>query len=689
MTQNTSFFRRYILLGLVGLIGLSGCKPENADTTDGGSDDEVVRGIRYDYMDTTVSPRENFFLFTNGGYLKSKEIPAEESRWGKFNELRDESEARVNAILQDASAKEGADPASLEYKIGTYYRNGMDSAAVQEAGMEPLKPFLEEINAIANLDELMTMLGKMHRRGAYAAFSFWVGQDSKNSEQYIVNLSQGGLGLPDRDYYLSEAEDRKEIREKYLAFVTKTFELMEEEDAEAKAETVLAFETALAKASLDRVSRRDPNKTYHKMTVAELEDIAGLPWQSYFKAVGLENLEELNVAIPDFVAALEDRTKDYSLEEWKTYMRLATVRNIAGALSRPFVENSFDFYGKALEGTEQMKPRWKRVTSSTNGALGMGIGELYVERHFSSRAREIALEMVENILAVMKDRVSDLEWMSPETRTQALNKLNTILPKIGYPDKFRDFSGMEIKDQAFVLNVYASREFNFQYRLDKLGKPVDKTEWGITPQTVNAYYNPSKNEIVFPAGILQAPFFDENVEMELNYGGFGAVIGHELIHAFDDQGSKYDAQGNLANWWTDEDRENFEGRAEMVIQQYGEYKVLDTLHLNGQLTLGENIADIDGLRISYYAWKRSLDGKEVADKDGYTAEQRFFINYGQIWSSIVRDEYLRLMVATDPHSPPQWRVNGSTSSLPEFYEAFGVEEGDPMFRPEEKRMSIW
>lgn len=675
-----------------GLLAFTGCeKTGGTDEVGGIPMEEVHHGLRLDYMDTTVSPRENFFLYANGGYLAKTEIPEEESRWGVFNELRDESDKRVMDILEEASENKDADPASLEYKIGTYYRSGMDSAAVQEAGLSAIQSELDLVDGISSIDDLMDVLATLHRHSVYPGFVIWVDQDAKDSEQRIINMWQGGQGLPDRDYYFDEGEDKDEIRAKYLEYMTSMYKLMGDDEAKAaaNAQMVMELETSLADASLDRISRRDPYKTYNKMDIAGLEELAPLPWARYFEGIGLADPGEINVAMPDFMKRFHKLTSDYSIDDWKTYVRLAVVRSLAGSLSNDFVQTSFDFYGRTLEGTPEMKPRWKRVTEQTNGALGMGIGKLYVDRHFSPRAKEIALDMVDNILAVMKDRLSNLEWMSEETRQQGVHKLNTILPKIGYPDKWRDYSAMDIKDQVYARNVLAARAFNFKFRLDKIGKPVDKTEWGMPPQTVNAYYNPSINEIVFPAGILQAPFFDEHVEVGLNYGGFGAVIGHELIHAFDDQGSKFDAEGNLKNWWTEDDLANFQARAKMVEDQYSEYVVLDSLHVDGKLTLGENIADIDGLRISYYAWKRHLDGKMPEDKEGFTATQRFFINYGQLWSSLARPEFMKLMIATNPHSPPEWRVNGSTSSLTEFYEAFGVEPGDPMHRAEEDRMSIW
>jgi len=682
--------RRFLVLAMIGTAFFWGCeKPATGEDHEGEhATQEAHHGIRVDYMDTTVSPRENFYLFANGGYINKTEIPAEESRWGVFNELRDEADLRVRKILEEAGENTG-DAGSLKEKIGLFYQSGMDTESIGKAGLSALDDEMAMIDGIQSLEDLFATIGTFHSHSLYPGFVAYVGQDAKNSERFIMNLVQGGMGLPDRDYYLLDDGDKVEIREAYMEYLANLFALMGSESPADQASLVMNMETDMAKSAMTRLERRDPYKTYNLMTLGDLQKVADLPWEAYFKSIGLADPGEFNVGQVDFFKKLKTNSQEYSLDNWKTYLRLSIVRSNAAYLSDDLVDANFAFYGKTLEGKEENKERSKRIVEHTNGALGMGIGQLYVERHFSPKAKEMALDMVDNILAIMKERLSTLEWMGEETRAQAINKLNTILPKIGYPDEWRDYSGMEIKDQPYVKNIMAARAFNFRYRLDKIGKPVDKNEWGMSPQTVNAYYNPSKNEIVFPAGILQAPFFDEKVDPALNYGGFGAVIGHELTHAFDDQGSKFDADGNLENWWTEEDLVNFKSRSELVAKQYSEYVVLDSIHVNGQLTLGENIADIDGLRISYYAWKRSLDGKNAEDKDGYTAEQRFFINYGQLWSSLMRPEALKLMVNTNPHSPAKWRVNGSTSSLTEFYEAFGIVEGDAMYRAPEDRMSIW
>jgi putative endopeptidase len=682
-----------ILLILTAFVAWS-CDPADKGNGTGekGSDEDTHRGLTIANMDTTVSPREDFYHFTNGGYIAHTEIPGEESSWGVFQELREGTDADVRAIMEEcmtAHAKKG----SIEQIIGDYYGSAMDSAAAEKAGLSGVQPFLDEVDAIASVDDMMQVIALLHKSSISAGFTFWIDSDDKNSNAMVAKLYQGGMGLPDRDYYLDNSEKRKDIREGYINYIKEIFRLsgVSDEVGAANAAKIMAMETDMAKASMGIVERRDPDKTYNKMNLDGLAKVAPeLNWVAYFDGMGLADPGDLVVGQPAFLANLGKMTGRYSLDDWKVYLRWSLLRSMAGFLSNDYVMADFEFYSKKLGGAEKIRPRWRRAVENANWALGMAMGKKYVEAHFSPKAKEIALGMVDNILEEMKMRLAKLEWMSPETREKAIHKVSTINPKIGFPDKWRDYTGLEIVPDNYVANVLKTRAFNFEYRRDKLGKPVDKTEWGLPPQIVNAYYNPSKNEIVFPAGILQAPFFDEHVDMALNYGGFGAVIGHELIHAFDDQGSKYDADGNLNNWWTDADRENFDARTKLVADQYSAYKVLDSLPINGQLTLGENIADIDGLRISYHAWQRSLESKEAAPmKDGFTAEQRFFVNYGQIWSSKMRDAYLEQMIATNPHSPAQYRVIGSTSNLPEFYAAFNVKEGDPMWRPDSLRVVIW
>jgi putative endopeptidase len=675
----------------VGSFWLAGCGPKD---TGGGSTSDAPphKGIPVEDMDTTVSPREDFFHYANGGFIKRTEIPADQSKWGSFSQLRERTDANVRKLIEEAAEK-GGDPGSPGQLIGDYYHTAMDTAKIEQAGLAAAKPLLDEVAALKDAGEMMRLLGRLHRKGIDAAFGIWIDLDEKNSKETIFQIYQGGMGLPEKTYYLGTDAGSVKIRDQYVTYLGRLLELAGEQpvNATAMATKILAFETKLAKASMFMVEMRDPEKTYHKMTLEELGQKSPLlDWKGYFENVGLPNPGSFNVAMPDFLAELSNQAKATPFEDWKTYLRVCVLRDLSSHLNNDFVQNDFEFYEKVLSGSLQIRPRWKRVVEGMNYSFDMAIGQLYVERHFSPEAKKIALGMVDEILATMKERLGELTWLTDSTRQKAIHKVSTILPKIGYPDQWRKWDGLKISRESHIANVLSVREFNFQYRLNKIGKPIDKGEWGMAPQIVNAYYNPTRNEIVFPAGILQAPFFDEKAEPVLNYGGFGAVIGHELIHAFDDAGSQYDAEGNLKAWWTEDDRKNFEERAERVRRQYDAYVVLDTLHVNGSLTLGENIADIFGLRMSYYAWKRSLKGKEApAKSQGFTPEQRFFIAFGQIWAGKIRDEALRTQIATDPHSPTQFRVLGSLSNLVEFYETFGVKEGDKMYRADSLRASIW
>jgi putative endopeptidase len=671
----------------------AGCQKTPTDT--GGTTPEAPQeyhGLRLENRDTTVSPTQDFYHYANGGYIKRTEMPAEESRWGVFSELGEKNIDRLNDIMSECS-KSGAAKGTIDQKIGDYYKTAMDSTTIEKLGAKALQEDLDKIANIKTIADMVPLVASMHRRSMGPLFGMYVDQDAKNSTRYILNLGQGGTGLPEKDYYFGKGEEKDNIRKQYVAFMAKLLVLSGEDaaTADANAAKCMDIETKLAASSMGMIELRDPDKTYNLMQLDGLTKLSpGFDWKAYFAAAGIAEPGDINVGQPAFFATLGKLLSSYTIDDWKNYLKVNLLNGASADLSNDFVMANFDFYETTLSGTEKIKVRWKRVVEGANWGLGFALGQKYTEKYFSPNAKKMALEMVDNILAVMKDRLTKIEWMSEETKKLAIHKVETILPKIGYPDTWRDYSKLEIGGDSYMKNVFALREFGFQYRLDKLGKPVDRTEWGMPPQVVNAYYNPSKNEIVFPAGILQAPFFDEHVDAAMNYGGFGAVIGHELIHAFDDEGSKFDAEGNLKEWWTAEDRKKFEERAAVVKNQYDEYVVADSLHINGGLTLGENIADIHGLQMSFWAWKRSLEGKPApASQDGYTPEQRFFVNYGQIWSSIMRPAFLRLMVQTNPHSPAEYRVIGTLSSFPEFYAAFGVKEGDRMWRPAEKRAAIW
>jgi putative endopeptidase len=653
---------------------------------------KVYHGLLLANMDTTVSPREDFFRYANGDYLQRTQIPAEEGRWGTFSELYDINNLRLKAIMEECG-RQGAAKGSIEQKIGDYFKTAMDSLAIEQLGVHAVKGDLDKIAAIKTAAETMPLIAAMHRRGMKPMFGTFVHQDAKNSARYILNFYQGGTGLPERDYYFSTSQDKEHIRKQYLAYVARLLVLSGEVagTADAQAAKYLEMETRLAEKSMGKVELRDPDANYHLMRMDDLKRLVPqMDWNAYFTAIGISDPGEFKVGQPEFFKNLGVLVADYPIEDWKCYLKVQLLMGTAGRLSNDFVVANFDFYERTLKGAEKMRVRWKRIVRAANDDLGFALGQKYTEKHFSPNAKKIALEMVDNILAVMIDRLAKLEWMGDSTRRRAIHKVETIIPKIGYPDKWRDYSKVEIVPDNYLRNVHALRESEFQYHLDKMGKPVDKTEWDMPPQIVNAYYNSSMNEIVFPAGILQQPFFDKHVDAAMNYGAFGAVVGHELIHAFDDQGSKYDADGNLRSWWTEEDRKRFEALAAVVRDQYSAYQVADSLFINGQLTLGENIADIHGLQMSYWAWKRLLERKEPPKpQDGFTPDQRFFIAYAQIYRSLIRPEYLRLTVATDPHSPPEYRVLGALSSFSVFHDAFGVKEGDRMFREEAQRSAIW
>lgn len=649
-------------------------------------------GIRPADMDTTVAPCADFYAYANGAWLKTTQIPAEYPNWGAFMEIRERNIQILKGILEEASARTNLAKGSIQQKVGDFYASGMDEARIEKEGVAPLAPDFKRIESIQNLTGLVQEIARLHRRGVNALFSFGVGLDDKDSSRYIAQFDQGGLGMPDRDYYTKDDAKSVELRAKYEAHVARMFELLGDkpEAAKAQAATVMTMETRLAKASMTRVERRDPNAIYHKFTREQLES-AG-PWKTYLEAVNLPGSEkDVLIRTPDyFFKGLTDLAATTSIADWKTYLRWHLLHANATELNKAFVNENFEFYGKTLNGTQVLSPRWKRIQGATDRALGEALGQLYVAKAFQPEAKQKALALVANVRAALRERIQKLDWMTEPTRLKAIQKLDAITVKIGYPDVWRDYSKLEISRQPYVLNTIAAAEFEFQRDLAKLGKPVDRTVWGMTPSTVNAYYEPTLNEIVFPAGILQAPFFDPQADDAVNYGGIGMVIGHELTHGFDDEGRNYDAQGNLKEWWTEADAKAYEARQDLVVKQYDGFEPLPGLHVNGKLTLGENIADLGGLKIAFAALQKSLEGKaKPAPIDGFTTEQRFFLGYAQSWRFMARDESTRMRVATDPHSPARFRVIGPLSNLPEFYQAFGCAEGTSMVRPANLRPSIW
>jgi len=644
-------------------------------------------------MDKSVAPGTDFFQYANGTWIKNNPIPATESNWTAFNEIRDFNRNVLRQILEKAAATKNAPKGSNIQKIGDYFASGMDSAAIEKAGFTPLKPEFNAINSINTIPDVIRVAAQLQKKGVNALFSFYVDQDAKNSSQYLASAGQGGLGLPDRDYYFKDDPKAKNIRSEYVKHMENMFVLLGDTPADAakEAATVMEIETALANASLNRVQMRDPYAVYHKMTVAEANtDAPNIGWEAYFKAIGISGVKDINIGMPEFFKQLNSQLSTRAIADWKTYLRFRLISSSASMLSSNFVNENFHFYGTVMSGTKTLEPRWKRIQGSTDANLGELLGQEYVKVAFKPEAKAKAKDMVNNLMAALKQRILALDWMSQATKEQAIHKLSTIMVKIGYPDKWRDYSALSIDRGPFVLNEMRATEFEYQRNFDKLGKPIDRTEWGMTPSTVNAYYNPANNEIVFPAGILQKPFFDPYGDDAMNYGSIGAVIGHELTHGFDDEGRQFDADGNLKDWWTKEDAEKFDQRTGIVVKQFNGYAALDTMHINGKLTLGENIADLGGLTIAYQAYMNSLKGKPAPKLiKGFTGDQRFFLAWAQGWRCNYRPEALSRQLLTNPHSPGKFRVIGPLSNMPEFKKAFGLKDGDPMVRSGADQAKIW
>ena len=660
--------------------------------TTGVPDEQGGHGFDLANLDRSVSPCDDFFQFADGGWVKSHPIPAAYPSWGTFNKLHEDNENALQKILDKAAADKSAAPGSNWQKIGDFYASCMDESAIETAGIQPLQPELQRIANINDAKALQAEIASLHRQGVRAVFGFSSQQDFKNSTQEIAGARQGGLGMPDRDYYIKDDEKSVTLRAAYVQHVTNMFKLAGDDGAKAAAEakTVMDIETSLAKASMTRVETRDPDHVYHKMTLAQLKELTpNFAWPEFFAEVGAPPVEDMNVGQPDFFKVMNASLTTVPLADWKVYLRWHLIHTAAPGLSSKFVDENFDFYGKTLVGTKEQLPRWRRCVQATDATLGEALGQYYVKENFPPEAKAKAIIMVKNLMAALRDDLATLDWMSPETRKQAAVKLDAITIKIGYPDKWRDYSAFKVDRGPYASNVIRSGQFEVARELAKIGKPVDRTEWGMTPPTVNAYYNPSMNEIVFPAGILQPPFYDANRDDAMNYGGIGVVIGHEMTHGFDDQGAKFDAQGNLKNWWTPEDLANFKARGDCIAKQFSEFEVEPGLHENGQLVEGESIADLGGLTISYAAMQKSFNGKEPEKIDGFTAEQRYFIAFAQIWAGSNRPEFARLMVATNPHPLGRYRTNGPVSNMPAFVKAFGCKADSPMVRAEASRCRIW
>ena len=650
------------------------------------------RGFDPANLDTSCKPCDDFYAYANGGWMKQNPVPGEQPSWGMFDKLYDRNQTQLKQILEEAAANASSPAGSLERKLGDFFASGMDMARIDANGLAPLGADLARIDGIRNGKDLQAVVAHLHRYGIDAMFSFGSTQDAKNASSVIGEATQGGLGLPERDYYFKDDERTKTIRAEYLKHVARVFELSGDDGprAAARARAVMAIETSLAEKSMTAIEMRDPNALYHKMDERALKALTpSFAWPEYFRALGARRIGDINVAQPEFFRNLDRQIGAVSLDDWKSYLRWRLLDALAPYLPTAFVEENFNFNGRTLQGTPQLRPLWKRRVSATDNFLGDALAQLYVKKAFTPEAKARALAMVKNLKVALRERLGTLEWMSEATRKQAYAKLDAFVDKIGYPDKWKDYSQLRIDRGPFVLNVLRATEFATMRDLEKVGRPVDRNEWGMTAPTVNAYYNPLLNEIAFPAGILQPPFFDPLADDAVNYGGIGAVIGHEMTHGFDDEGSQFDSKGNLRNWWTETDKKNFTERAKCVQDQFSGYTI-EGSKVKGDLVLGESIADLGGVTIAYAAFQKSLEGKpRPADIDGLSPDQRFFLGWAQVWAENARSEYLKLLVDTDPHPPSRYRVNGPLSNMPAFAKAFGCKAGSPMVRADASRCAIW
>jgi putative endopeptidase len=641
-------------------------------------------------MDTTVKPGDNFFLYASGKWMKTTKIPPTETGWGSFYTLDDDNVKNLHAILDDVSAKDN--PAgSKEQKVGDLYKSGMDTVTIDKLGYEPIKPLLAKINAVKDYKELISLAADGYKDGDGFLFGFYVSPDDRISTKNAAHFDQTGLGLPDRDYYFKTDSASKKILAGYVKYIAKLFTLVGTDTATAtkKANDILKLETAIAQSHLTPVELRDPVKNYNKYAITDFQkQVPDIDLADAFKKMGLKT-DTILVGQPNYFKALNGLLKSQPIAVWKDKATFDALNGAARALDKGFRDAHFEFFGKILSGQKQQKERWKLVTYTIDGGIGELLGQLYVEKYFTPDAKKRMLDLVNNLQSVYKVRIENLDWMSPDTKKRALEKLTAFTKKIGYPDKWKEYDDVEINKDAYYANQVSIAKHDYKKSIKKVNQPVDKTEWGMTPPTVNAYYNPTFNEIVFPAGILQFPFFDKNADDAINYGAIGAVIGHEMTHGFDDQGRQYDKDGNLKDWWTKDDADKFKKRVQVMIDQYNQFTVLNNLHVNGSLTQGENLADIGGIAIAYQAFKNTPEGKGDAKIDGFTPDQRFFLSFAQVWRIKNSDETMRLRISVDPHSPEMYRVNGPVSNTPAFYKAFDIKPGDKMYRDEKDRVKVW
>jgi putative endopeptidase len=675
-----------LALALVAAVALAGAATaeETAYVTN-------QRGLDRRNLDTNTSACVDFYQYANGGWLARNPIPADRSRWSVGSEMGERNYVVLREILDEAATAK-APTGSNQQKVGDFWYTAMDTAGIERQGAAPIQPDLARIAALASSEDVSDLIRHNLTHGRSTALGLFVEPDLEDSTRYILYAVQGGLGLPDRDYYTRTDAESVALRDKYLAHVSGMLQLLGDQPAaaDAAAKEVLALETRLANASLTAVELRDFANYHNLQTPAEADALTPhFSWTRLFQDLGVANLANFSYAHPKFFAELDKALVEVPLTTWKSYLRWKVANEAADYLSDAFVEKDFDFYGRTLSGAQEMRPRWKRMVDDTSGALGQALGQVYVARAFPPATKASADRMIEDLRGAIQVRITNLDWMGEETKKQALAKLSTFVSKIGYPDVWRDYSALTIGRDSLFTNIAAARMFELRRNIAKIGQPIDRGEWGMAPQTINAYYNPSMNEIVFPAAIMQPPFFDGGMDDAVNYGAMGGVIGHEFMHGFDDQGSKFDAQGNMKSWWTPEDRQRFEERTKKLVDQYSGFVAIDDLKVNGELTLGENIGDLAGITMAYHALQRSLEGKPRQEIDGFTPEQRFFLSWAQAWRGNFRPEFLKLLVNTDSHSPSKFRSNGPLMNMPEFAAAFGCKEGDPMVLPAASRAVIW
>lgn len=680
---------KHVLLGSA-VIGMSACSHFQAvETAESPQPQAPLKsGVVHAHFDDSVQPQEDFYRWVNGTWLEKTEIPADRSNYGAFSVLDERAEQQLRTIIETAAAT-SAEPGSDTQKIGDFYTSFMDVETINALGAKPLAEEFGRIDALTSTDELPTLMAHHQLVNIGGIYGAYIWQDAKQSDQYTVYFVQSGTGLPDRDYYLEDTEDFARIRKAYRAHIEKMLNLAGIEDAATKAEAIFDLETELARVQWTKVDSRDISKTYNKVPVSELAELTpNFDWATFLAEMGIE-LDAVVVAQPSFFEASSDLIAETGLATWQAYLKWQVIDDYAPYLSQEFVQGDFDFYGKTLRGTPEIRPRWKRGVAVVEESLGEVLGRIYVAEHFPPIAKARMERLVDNLLLAYEQSIKELAWMTDETKAEALKKLATFKPKIGYPDKWKDYSALEVRADDLFGNMVRSNLVESRRELAKLGAPVDPDEWHMTPQTVNAYYNPVANEIVFPAAILQPPFFNLEAEDAINYGGIGAVIGHEIGHGFDDQGSKFDGEGNLNNWWTDADRQAFDALGKQLIEQYNAYEPIPGYKVNGQLTLGENIGDLGGLSIAYEAYKLALNGRPAPVLDRYTGEQRLFIGWAQVWARKYREEALIERIKSDPHSPSEYRANGTLENIPAFHEAFNTRPGDGMWKAPEDRVQIW